>query len=335
MLLVMNSGVDAMLSLRVVLRTVVAVFTLIVAGLALAQSYPNKTVRLVVPFPPGGAAEAQARVLAHKLAEFWGQPVIIDNKPGAGTTIGAAFVARSPADGYTLLMAYMISHLATPHMYKSLPYDPLKDFAPISLVGTQPLIVAVPAASKLANLGDLINATKGRPDALAYASTGTGAGPHLAAELFFSRAAIRATHVPFKGSSPALIALLGGQVDFSFLDGSALTSIQAGKIRALAVTTAKRWSQLPDTPTIAEAGFSGFDVTSSGMLIAPAGTPRDIVMAINVAVARAVASSDVRERFAAQGHDPATTTPDELARIMAEESARFGRLVQSLGIKVD
>ena len=321
--------------LQSVLRCIVGLLVALVAGGALAQAYPNKTVRLVVPFPPGGAAEAQARVLAHKLAELWGQPVIIDNKPGAGTTIGAAFVAKAPADGYTLMMAYMISHLATPHMYKSLPYDPLKDFAPISLIGTQPLIIAVPAASKLATLGDLIAATKGRPDALAFASTGTGAGPHLAAELFFSRASIKATHIPFKGSSPALVALLGSQVDFSFLDGSALTSIQAGKIRALAVTTAKRWTQLPDTPTIAESGFAGFDVTSSGMLIAPAGTPREIVLAIHSAVARAVASPDVRERFAAQGHDPATTTPDELARIMAEESTKYGRLVQALGIKVE
>ncbi|MSQ20499.1 MAG: tripartite tricarboxylate transporter substrate binding protein [Betaproteobacteria bacterium] len=325
----------ALESARVVMRVAAGTVALLFASMVVAQVYPNRPVRLVVPFPPGGAAEAQARVLAHKLAEVWGQPVIIDNKPGAGTTIGAAFVAKAAPDGYTLMMAYMISHLATPHMYKSLPYDPIKDFAPISLVGTQPLIVAVPAASKLLTLGDLINATKGRPDALAYATTGTGAAPHLASELFFSRAAIKATHVPFKGSSPALVALLGGQVDFSFLDGSALTSIQAGKIRALAVTTAKRWSQLPDTPTIAEAGFPGFDVTSSGMLIAPAGTPRDIILVISSAVARAVASPDVRERFAAQGHDPATTTPDELAKIMTEESAKYGRLVQSLGIKVE
>ncbi len=307
----------------------------LVAGTTVAQTYPSKAVRLVVPFPPGGAAEAQARVLAHKLAEFWGQPVVIDNKPGAGTTIGAAFVAKSQPDGYTLMMAYMISHLATPHMYRSLPYDSIKDFAPISLVGTQPLVVAVSAASKLATLGDLINATKARPDALAYATTGTGAAPHLASELFFSRASIKATHIPFKGSSPALVALLGGQVDFSFLDGSALTSIQAGKVRALAVTTAKRWSLLPDTPTIAESGFSGFDVTSSGMVIAPAGTPREIVLAINAAIAKAIASSDVRERFAAQGYDAAASTPEELARIMVDESAKYARLVQSLGIKVE
>ncbi|MFN0303181.1 MAG: Bug family tripartite tricarboxylate transporter substrate binding protein [Burkholderiales bacterium] len=322
-------------SLRAAVRVAAGMVAMLVTGIAVAQSYPNRAVRLVVPFPPGGAAEAQARVLAHKLSEFWGQPVVIDNKPGAGTTIGAAFVAKSPPDGYTLMMAYMISHLATPHMYKSLPYDPLKDFAPISLVGTQPLIVAVPAASRLLTLGDLINTAKARPDAHAYASTGTGAAPHLAAELFFSRASIKATHVPYKGSSPALVALLGGQVDFSFLDGSALTSIQAGKIRALAVTTAKRWSQLPDTPTIAESGFAGFDVTSSGMLIAPAGTPRDIILAIGGAVVKAIASADVRERFAAQGHDPASCTPEELAKIMAEESAKYGRLVHALGIKVD
>ncbi|MFM9888163.1 MAG: Bug family tripartite tricarboxylate transporter substrate binding protein [Burkholderiales bacterium] len=322
-------------SWRAALRVAAGIVALLVASIVVAQVYPNRPVRLVVPFPPGGAAEAQARVLAHKLAEFWGQPVVIDNKPGAGTTIGAAFVAKAAPDGYTLMMAYMISHLATPHMYKSLPYDPIKDFAPISLVGTQPLIVAVPAASKLATLGDLILATKARPDALAFASTGTGAAPHLAAELFFSRAAIKATHVPFKGSSPALIALLGGQVDFSFLDGSALTSIQAGKIRALAVTTAKRWSQLPETPTIAESGFAGFDVTSSGMLIAPAGTPRDIILTIGGAVVKAIASPDVRERFAAQGHDPASCTPEELARIMVEESAKYAQLVQALGIKVE
>ena len=302
---------------------------------AQAQAYPNRVVRLIVPFAPGGSAEAQARVLAQKLAEIWGQPVIVEGKPGAGTTVGAAFVAKSPPDGYTLFMAYMLSHSVTANLYRNLPYDPIKSFAPISNVVTQPFIVAVHPGLAANTLKDLIDLARARPGVLTYSTSGTGAGPHLAAEIFRSQAGIQVVHVPFKGSSPALVALIGAQVDFSFQDATALTNIQAGKLRALAVSTAKRWSQLPSVPTIAESGFPGYDVTSAGMLLAPAGTPREIILQVNAAVQKAIAAPDLRERLAAQGFDVEGSTPEELGSRMAAEIGRYGKVIRELGLSAE
>ena len=300
-----------------------------------AQSYPSKPVRLVVPFPPGGSAEAQARILAQKLGEIWGQPVVLDNKPGAGTTIGANFVAKAPADGYTLMMAYVISHTTAPSLYRSLPYDPIKSFAPVSLVVTQPLIVAVNASSPFGSLQALIETARAKPGVLSYSSSGTGVSPHLAAEILRAQADIQWVHVPFKGTSPALVAILGAQVDFGMQDAAALSNIQAGKLRALAVTTPNRWSQLPNVPTIAESGFPGFDVTSGAMVLAPAGTPRELIDVINAAIRRALAAPDVQQRYEAQGFDVTASTPDALGALLPVELAKYTRIIKALGLTAE
>jgi len=305
------------------------------AHVVMAQPFPSRPVRLVVPFPPGGSAEAQARVLAQKLQEIWEQPVVIESKPGAGTTLGAGFVAKAPPDGYTLMMAYMLSHASAVHLYRNLPFDAVGGFAPVSLVVTQPLVIAVHAASPLRTLDDLVQAARAKPGGLTYASSGTGAAPHLATELFRAQAAIDLVHVPFKGSSPALVALLGNQVDFGMQDAAVLTAVQAGKLRALAVTTAGRWSRLPEVPTIAERGFTGYEVTSSGMVLAPAGTPREIVAAVHTAVARAIAAPDVRERYAAMGYDSVSSTPEALAAMMATEVDKYGKIIRALGLRAE
>ena len=197
-----------------------------------AQTYPNRVVRLIVPFAPGGSAEAQARVLAQKLAEIWGQPVIVEGKPGAGTTVGAAFVAKAAADGYTLYMAYMLSHSVTANLYRNLPYDPIKSFAPISNVVTQPFIVAVHPGLAANTLKDLIDLARARPGILTYSTSGTGAGPHLATEILIRATGANLIHVPYKGSAPAMQAVLAGEVDTAILDLSAMTQVQAGKLLA-------------------------------------------------------------------------------------------------------
>ncbi len=322
--------------MKILLRCAVAcILTLGLTAGAPAQKFPDRVVKIVIPFPPGGSAEAQGRVIAQKLSEIWGQPVIIDNKPGAGTTIAANFVAKAPADGYTLYLTYVLAHSVSAGMYSNLPYEPVKSFAPISLITSVPYVIASHPAVVATTLRELVDLARAEPGKLSYASSGTGAGPHLAAEMFLSRAGIQIVHVPYKGANPAITALLGGQVELTVNDASVLPQIRAGKMRGLAVTSAKRWSQLPDVATVAESGFPGYEVVSEGIILAPAGTPKAIVDQTNAALRVAMASPDVQRLLAVQGVEPQVSSPEELEARLSSEVVKYGQIVRQLKLTVN
>lgn len=297
------------------------------------QDYPSRLVRLVIPFPPGGSAEAQARIIAQALSDDWKQPVVIENKPGGGTTIGAAFVAQSKPDGYTLYLAGT-SHSISQSLYKNLPYHAVRSFAPVSLVAVSPFILTVHPGVAAKNAQELIALAKAKPGSLSYASSGSGAGPHLSAELFKSAAGIDAVHVPFKGSGPAMAALLGAQVDYTFADVAAIPMFTTGKLRALAVTTRQRSAFLPDVPTMMEAGLA-YETSNWSALLAPAGTPREIVARINASVQVALRLPEVRQRFNAQGFEPVGMAPDALEAHLNAEVAKYAKAIADSGARVD
>lgn len=301
---------------------------------AFAQNFPNRVVRIVVPFPPGGSAEAQARIVGQRLSDAWGQPVIVESKPGAGSTIGAAFAAAAPPDGHTLYLA-STSHTISATLYKNLPYDAVKSFAPITLLAVSPFILAVHPSVNATTVKEFIDLAKAKPKTLSWASSGNGAGPHLSGEIFRAQTGIEVTHVPFKGTSPALVALLGGQVEFTIADVAIVPFFQSGKARGLAVTTAKRSALVPDLPTLAESGLPGYETTNWSALLAPAGTPKDIVNQINAAVLSAIRTPDARQRFIAQGFEPQGSTPEEGAAHLASEVAKYAKAIRDSGTKID
>jgi len=304
------------------------------ASAALGQTFPSKPVRIIVPFPPGGSADASARIVAEKTSEEWKQAVLVENKPGAGTTIAAAFVAGSPPDGHVLYLTGPISHAVSAALYKNLSYDAVSSFAAVARVATAPFILVVHPSVKANSVQELIALARTRPGALTYASSGSGAAPHLAAEMLASMTGTKFVHVPFKGTAPALVALLGGQVDFQIADVAALPHIRAGKLRALAVTTAGPTVLVPGVPTVAES-VPGFDVPSATGILAPAGTPREVVAKINAAINRALATEDVRRRLNAQGFEPAPATPEEFGAFLASEVRKYARVVQEAGVRLD
>lgn len=321
---------------RIAATLAAALLLLAPTGMAMAQDFPTKLVRIIVPYPPGGSAEAQARILAQKLSEAWGQPVIVESKPGAGTTIGAAYAANSPPDGYTLYLAGNASHTVSAILFrKSIKYDALKSFTAVSLIASSPFILTVNPSVPATSVKEFIDLAKARPDPLTYASSGNGAGPHLSGVLLQNLTGIKLVHVPFKGTAPALVALLGGQVDALFADVAVIPHLQSGKLRGLAVTSAARSPLIPNLPTIAESGVPGFDVTYLSTILAPAGTPKAIVNRINAAINNALASSDVRERFNAQGFEPAGSTPEALEALFAAEMAKYEKLIKDSGMQVD
>jgi tripartite-type tricarboxylate transporter receptor subunit TctC len=315
------------------LVSILAVFA--AASAALAQNFPSKPVRIIVPFPPGGSADASARIVAEKTSEEWKQPVLVENKPGAGTTIAAAFVAGSAPDGHVLLLTGPISHAVSAALYKNLGYDAVSSFAAVGRVATAPFILVVHPSMKANSVQDLVELARARPGALTYASSGSGAAPHLATEMLASMTGTKFVHVPFKGTAPALVALLGAQVDFLIADVAAIPHIRAGKLRALAVTTAKRSALVPEIPTVAESGFPGFDVPSATGILAPAGTPREIVARINAAINRALATEEVRQRLNAQGFEPAPMSPEEFGAFLASEVRKYAKLIQEAGVRLD
>ncbi len=308
--------------------------TVSLAGFATAQEYPAKIVRLVIPYPPGGSAEAQARIVAQALQAEWKQSVVIENKPGAGTTLGAAFVAKAQPDGYTVYLA-STSHTVTQSLYKDLPYHAVKSFAPISMIAISPFVLTVHPGVPARTVSELVALAKSKPGALTYASSGNGAGPHLSGEIFRAAMGIDVVHVPFKGTGPALTALLGDQVHYFFADVAVLPMLKAGKLRALAVTGAQRFSLLPDAPTMIEAGVPGYTTTNWSALVAPAGTPPEIVARINAAVRSALRTPEVVQRYNAQGYEPAASSPQELEAHMTAEVEKYAKAVASAGVKVD
>jgi tripartite-type tricarboxylate transporter receptor subunit TctC len=301
---------------------------------AKAQPFPGKPVRIIIPFSPGGSADAQARLLGQKLGELWGQSVLIESKPGAGTTIGAAFAASSAPDGYTLYLAGA-SLLISSSLYKNLSYDPLKSFAPVSMLASSPYVLAVHPAVKATTVKELIDLAKANPKAVSYGSAGNGSGSHLAGELFRMLTGAEFLHVPYKGQAPALVALAGGEINFLFADVAVLPLLQAGKLRALGETGLKRSPLLPNMPLVAESGVAGYEMINWGAILAPAGTPRPIVVQVNAAIQDVVQNAEVRQRFNAQGFEPMGSTPEALGALLASEAAKYAKVIKESGMKID
>ena len=301
-----------------------------------ADPWPNKPITYVVPFAPGGNTDTLARIIGPKLSTALGQPVVVENKPGAGGNIGSDFVAKAKPDGYTILGGTISSHAINASMYPNMPYDPIKNFEPITVLGQAPLLLVVPADSPYKTVKDLLDAAKAKPGALSFASAGNGTSPHLAGELLKSSAKIQATHVPYKGSGPAVTDILAGHVQFMF-DTALIVGghIKAGKLRPLAVTSSKRTSLFPDVPTLAEAGVPGYEIGSWQAVYAPAGTPKPIVERLNAEIVKALKSPDVAERFGALGMEPVANTPAQMAEFNKAEVAKWAKIVKEANIKAE
>lgn len=324
-------------SLRIARHVALVVAAVLVAApVAIAQTYPAKPVKLVVPFPPGGSLDLTGRLLAQKLTEAWGQPVVVENKPGAGGNIGADLVAKSPPDGYTILLGALSTHAVNPSLYAKMPYDAAKDFAPITLIAITPNVLVVNAAAPVNNVREFIAYARANPGKLSFGSGSSGSAGHLAGELFKVETGTDAVHIPFKGGAPATQALLSGDTQFMFDNlANAMAQVKAGKLKALAVTTAKRSPLVPDLPTMAEAGLPGFDIATWYGLFAPAGTPPAIVAKWNVDVTKILNTPDVRARLIADGAEPAPNTPEQFVQMIASELVKYARIVKISGAKVD
>jgi tripartite-type tricarboxylate transporter receptor subunit TctC len=306
-------------------------------GAAFAQApYPDHPVRIIVPFPPGGPADVLARIVGDKLAQAWGKPFVVENKAGAGGNIGMEQGARAAPDGYTLTLAPVGNLTVAPALYAKLPYDPAKDFAPITVLASVPNVLIVHPSVPAKSLAELVALARSKPGSLNYASPGNGSIPHLAAELFKRMAGIDIVHIPFNGVAPASNALLSGEVQLFFAQSSAaLPQWRAGKVVALGVATPKRIAAAPDLPTIAEQGFPGFDATSWYALVAPAGTPPSVIDRLHAESVRILGESDVRERIASLGAEPVGNSPSEFAALQRAEAARWTRLAKEANIHAD
>ena len=317
----------------------VIVGVLLVAGVApvaLAQTYPARAARIVVPYPPGGTADLLARVVGQKLTEALGQSFIVDNRGGAGGNIAAELVARAPADGYTLLMGNAPVLAVNPSLYGKVPFDSERDFAPISVIADVPLLLVAHPSFPVRSVKDLIALAKARPGDINYASAGGGSTTYLATELFKSMARVDLVAISYKGSGPAIAALVSGQVPVMFeLFPTALGQVKGGKLRALAVTSRQRSSLMPDLPTVAEAGLPGYEVASWFGLLAPANTPRTVVTRLNAEIVRMLASAEMRDRFAGLGAEPRTTTPEAFAAFIPVEIRKWAKVVKDSGARAE
>ena len=303
---------------------------------AQAQTYPTKPIRLIVPYPPGGGNDTIARLLAAKINESWGQQLIVDNRPGAGTTIGTAMAAHAAPDGYTIVMSSVATHAMAPQLYANPGYDPLKDFAPVTLLATTPMLMAISAGAPYKTLSELISAAKAAPGKLSYASGGNGTPPHLAAAIFTEKTGVQMVHVPYKGSGPALVDVLAGQVT-TIIDtaASATPHVRSGKMRGIAITGKRRWPDLPEVPTFAEGGLADYDASAWYSIHAPAGTPAAIINKLNVELVRIVNLPDIKERFRQMSAEAVGNTPQEFDVFVKAEIAKWGKVIKSLNLRVD
>ena len=317
------------------MKLLVACLMIALSPAAAAQSdYPNRPIRVVVTVPPGGAADFIARLVGAKLAESLAQPVLVDNRAGAGGTIATDSVAKAPADGYTLLQNSITTHGVGPHLYARLPYDPVKDFASVTGLALLPLIMAINAELPLRNVDDLVRFSKS--NSLNFASSGNGGAPHMAAELFKSETGASITHVPYKGSGPAVADLVGGRVQIMFdAAPSLIQHVKSGKLRVLAAASAQRNRLLPEVPTFAELGYPKVAVSLWYGLLAPAGTPRPVIDRLNRETRKVLESADIREKLLAQGAEPMPGSPEAFASFMHEESAKWAPVVKQAGVKLD
>ena len=304
--------------------------------LALAEGYPTKPIQLIVPFPPGGAVDIVGRTISKKLGDRLGQPIVIENKAGAGTVVGAAFVANAPADGYTLLISSGSTFTVNPALNAKLPYDPVKSYEPIGMVARVPLILLANREVPVGNLKQLIVAVQRTPDKFSYGSFGNGTTGHFAAELTWSAAGIKVMHVPYRGSAPAMSDLMGGQIPFTIdTVAAALPQLKAGKIKAIAVTGATRATQLPDVPTVAESGFPGFSADSWLAVVAPRGLPAEAKAKLHKALADTLADAEVRSKLIAAGLEPSYATGDAVLTQIEDELPRMRTIAQRAQIRAD
>jgi len=302
---------------------------------AIAQTYPTKPIRMIVPFPPGGLSDGLARIIAQNIAQDWGQQMIVDNRPGAGTTLAAEIAARSPPDGYTLFFQDITTHGINAGLYRKLPYDSLKDFSPVVLASASPLVLSVHPSLPARSVAELVALARSRPGEINYGSSGNGAILHLAGEMFKKLGKVNLVHVPYKGSPPAVTALLAGEVAIVFATtASVLPHVRSGKIRALAVTTAQRSPLLPDLPPIAES-LPGYDIILHQGILAPGKTPRDIVEKLNAEINRIMSQPAAKESWTRFGAETVIVNLDDLNREFREEVAKLSALAVETGVRVD
>ena len=335
-----HPAIDAPRRRFAALAGLVAALACAAAAPALAQQWPTRPIRFVVPYPPGGPLDQVARALAEKLRDPLGQPVVVENRPGAGGNIGADLVAKAAPDGYSIVMGAVATHAINPYLYAKMPYDANRDFTPVTRVATVPnvLVMNPQTAERLGvrSLGDLIAYARKNPGKLNYASGGNGSAGHLAGELLEAQAGISMVHIPYGGAAPAQLGLLAGQTDLMFDNlASATPQIRAGKLKAFAVTTAQRSSFFPELPTVAESGLKGFDISTWFGVFAPANTPGPIVDRLNAEFARALAAPDIRERLARMGAEPSPMSPEAFANFVRAEQAKYERVVKSSGARVE
>jgi tripartite-type tricarboxylate transporter receptor subunit TctC len=308
---------------------------LLAAGAAFAQSYPNKTIRFIVPWPPGGGADVLSRIVSPKLAETLGQQIIIDNRGGAAGNIGAEMAAKSPPDGYTIAFAYAGTHGINPSIYSKMPFKE-SDFAPIIWMAEVPQVLVVHPSLPVKNVKDVIALAKSKPDQLTYGSSGSGAMNHMTGALFAMMTNTKLVHVPYKGGGPAAIALMSGEISMIFGEpATVVQQIKAGRVRAIAVTSLKRALALPDLPTIAEGGVAGYEVTSWNGILAPAATPADIVRRLNTELNKIITASDMRQRMIDNGFEPVGGPPEKFGDKIRAEIAKWAPVVKAAGVKVD
>src|SRR5437867_8810337 len=316
-------------------------FTACVAGMTCAlglqaQAYPNRPIRLIVPFPPGGSSDSVARVVVQKFSEGLGQPVVIENRPGVGGLLGSEAVARAAPDGYTLLLGSISSLAVAPHMFANPKIDPEKDFAAIAPILSSPLTVIARPTLPVNSIADLITLAKAKPGALNYGAAGVGTHVYLTAELFRKLAGFDAVHVPFQGGWPAMAALLAGNIDYKFdVVNTTLAQARAGKVKVLAVTSANRAPLMPEVPTLAESGFPGIEATAWVGVVGPAGLPAGIVSRLNAEIGKAVSSRDLNEVYVSQGAVPEVASPGVFAEMIRREYAYWGAVVRQVGAKLD
>jgi len=306
-------------------------------GTAFSQTYPTRPIRMVVGFPPGGGTDVVARIISPKLSENLGQPVVIENRPGATGTVAAAAVAKSPADGYTIMMGHVSVNAIAPSLFPNLQYDVIKDFAPITLAASVPHFIVVHPSVPVKSIQELIAYAKARPGKLSFPSAGNGSTPHLAGEIFKSMAGVNIVHVPYKGTGQSMADLLAGQVQVAFDTAPASAgNVRSGRMRVLGVSSAKRVPEFPDVPTVAEAGVPGYEVTTWYGMFAPGGTPPAIVNRLHAETMKAMQSPETRARLAEVGADGAVTrTPEEFAAMVRADVARYAKIIKDAGLKID